>query len=229
MRLSKAELELEINDPSALVIDAWDTPATRYPLEKVGRAKITRSQLRKDFYLMEGVRGYAKYYIKKPIPVTSLKIGRETVMIDDPLQWYGMHDLARHCKGKVLIGGLGLGLILHALQDNRDVTEVHVIENNPDVIELMINNLPMDNPKWLIIPADVYWYLDHRAKCQKYDTVVLDIWWGRGSIQIGMEMMVATAKTKYALPDAKLMIWGHKDPEINPAVTKEITYIIPEP
>jgi hypothetical protein len=221
MRLSKATLELEINDPSTLVIDAWDTPATRYPLEKVGRAKITRSQLKKGFLLMEGVRGYAKYYLKKPIPVTSLKIGKETVMVDDPLQWCGMQDLARQCKGKVLIGGLGLGLILHALQDNKDVTEIHVIENNFDVIKLMVDKLPRDKPKWQIIPADVYWYLDHRAKCQKYDTVVMDIWWGRGSIQIGMEMMVATAKTKYALPDAKLMIWGHRDPEINPAVTKE--------
>lgn len=222
MRLPKAALKQIINNPSTLVIDAWDTPATKYPLEKVGRAKITRSPLRKDFFLMEGVRGYAKYYLKKPIPVTSLKIGRETVMIDDPLQWYGMQDLARHCKGKVMIGGLGLGLILHALQDNRDVTEIHVIENNFDVIGLMSDNLPpRDKTKWQIIPADVYWYLDYRAKCQKYDTVVLDIWWGRGSIQIGMEMMVATAKTKYALPDAKLMIWGHRDPEINPAVTKE--------
>lgn len=222
MRLPKAALEQIINNPATLVIDAWDTPATRYRLEKVGRAKITRTQLNKDIYLMEGVRGYGKYYVKKPIPVTSLKIGRETVMVDDPLQWYGMQDLARHCKGKVLIGGLGLGLILHALQDNRDVTEIHVIENNFDVIGLMIDNLPpSDKIKWQIIPADVYWYLDHRAKCQKYDTVVLDIWWGRGSIQIGMEMMVATAKTKYALPDAKLMIWGHRDPEINPAVIKE--------
>ncbi|MBU0778149.1 hypothetical protein KKF82_07810, partial [Patescibacteria group bacterium] len=84
------------------------------------RAKITRTQLNKDIYLMEGVRGYGKYYVKKPIPVTSLKIGRETVMVDDPLQWYGMQDLARHCKGKVLIGGLGLGLILHALQGDYD-------------------------------------------------------------------------------------------------------------
>ncbi|MBU0778151.1 hypothetical protein KKF82_07820 [Patescibacteria group bacterium] len=96
-------------------------------------------------------------------------------------------------------------------------------DDNFEVIGLMIDNLPRDKPKWQIIPTDMYWYLDHRAKCQKYDTVVLDIWWGRGSIQIGMEMMVATAKTKYALPDAKLMIWGHRDPEINPAVTKEIT------
>lgn len=222
MRLTKVVLERILKDPSTLVVDAWDTPATRYPLEKVGRAKITRTKL-KGFFLMEGVRGYSKYYVKKPIPVTSLKIGRETVMIDDPLQWYGMQDLARHCKGKVMLGGLGMGLILHALQDNRDVTEIHVIENNYDVIRLMLDNLPGENPKWQIIPADVYWYLDHYAKYQKYDTVILDIWWGRSSIQIGMEMMVANAKTKYVLPDAKLMIWGHRDPEINPAITKETT------
>ncbi len=222
MRLPKDTIEQIINNPYTLVIDAWDTPASKYPLEKVGRAKITRKQVKKDFYYMEGVRGYAYYYVKNPIPVTSLRIGRETVMVDDPLQWYGMQDLARHCRGKVMIGGLGMGLILRALKDNRDVTEIHIIENNPDVIELMLENLPMDDPRWKIISVDVYWYLDHRAKCQKYDTVVLDIWWGRSNRQMGMQMLAATAKTKYALPDAKLMIWGHRDPEINPAVTKKI-------
>ncbi len=52
----------------------WDTPATKYPLEKIGRAKITRSQLKKGFYWMEGVRGYTSYYVRTPVPVTSFKI-----------------------------------------------------------------------------------------------------------------------------------------------------------
>lgn len=222
MRLPKETIEQVINSPYTLVIDSWDTPASKYQLKKVGRAKITRKQLKKDFYFMEGVRGYAYYYVKNPIPVTSLRIGRETVMVDDPLQWYGMQDLAGQCKGKVMIGGLGMGLILHALKDNRDVTEINVIENNPDVIELMLENLPVDDHRWKIIPADVYRWLDHHAKRQKYDTVVLDIWWGRSNRQMGIEMLAATATVNYVLPDAKLMIWGHRDPEINPAVTKKI-------
>lgn len=66
MRLPKAALERIINDPSTLVVDAWDTPATRYPLKKVGRAKITRTQLKKGFLLMEGVRGIPDITSKIP-------------------------------------------------------------------------------------------------------------------------------------------------------------------
>lgn len=223
MRLSKAALEKLINDPNNLVIDSWETPATKYPLSREGRARITRSPLKKGFYWMEGVRGCGTYYVRNPqgIPVTDLKIGKETVMVDDPLQWYGMQDLAKHCKGKVLVAGLGLGLIIHALQDNRDVTEIHVIERDLDVISLMADNLPQENRKWQIIHADAFWYLEHTG--EKYDTVVMDIWWGSASHEIGIGMMIAQTQVKLRQSDARLMIWGHKDPDLNPAVTKEVT------
>jgi 16S rRNA A1518/A1519 N6-dimethyltransferase RsmA/KsgA/DIM1 with predicted DNA glycosylase/AP lyase activity len=66
-------------------------------------------------------------------------------MVDDPLHWLGMQDLASAMTGKVLIAGLGLGLVLQALRDNHEVTEIHVIERNKDVIGLMKHHMPQED------------------------------------------------------------------------------------
>lgn len=206
-----------MDEPTILKVGSWETPATHYLLNKNGRAKITRTRYTKGVSRMEGVKGYEYLEVIKPITITTLQIGRETVMVDDPLQWIGMQELAKHCKGRVLIGGLGLGLILHALQNNKEVHSIHVIDNNPDVIELMLENIPID--KRIKIFKENFWGYIEGGK-EYYDTVVLDIWWGDGSKKIGMEMFMASMKVKDALPDAKVMIWGHRDPEVNPAVVK---------
>lgn len=226
-----------------LTIDSWETPATKYPIfSKVGSAKITRKNQRPGIYLMEGVRGSDYYSNTIPILITSLQIGREVVMVDDPLNWYGMQDLAKNCKGKVLIAGLGLGLILHALQSNNEVTEIYVIESNKDVIDLMKNNIPTDS-RIKIIHEDFWDYIDkiglnrfedinekfkEYIKIHKivgdYDTVLIDIWWGKGSPEIGREMTILKIKLQAYMPNAKIMIWGICDKDLNPAVTRKTNY-----
>lgn len=142
-----------------LEITEWETPATKYPLIKTGSVEISRINQTAGYYRMEGVRGYDYYHHAKKIPVTCLRIGKETVMVDDPLHWIGMQDLAKAMTGKVLIAGLGLGLVLHALRDNKEVTEIHVIERNKDVIGLMKHNMPQDD-RIKIISDDFWNYIE---------------------------------------------------------------------
>lgn len=205
-----------------LKIKEWDTSATHYPIKSLGNVAIRRLKQKPGYYLMEGVRGYYYYQNTKTIPITYLTIGLETVMVDDPLQWCGMQDLAKHCKGKVLIAGLGLGLVLHGLQSNKDVTEIHVIEWNRDVITLMENHIPRDE-RINIIQGDFWEYIETAPK--DYDTVLLDIWWGDRSSEMGIDMYVLELKVKHLIPNAKVMIWGLRDPKINPAVTILVDYI----
>ena len=73
---------------------------------------------------MEGVSGYEFFELLKDIVVTELRINNEVVMVDDPMHWIGMQRLAEACEGKVLIGGLGLGLILHHFINNKKVTSI---------------------------------------------------------------------------------------------------------
>ena len=86
----------------------WETPASTYPEQNVGKAKIKRVKYKKGMYRMEGVNGFEYYELTSLIKITTLKIGKECVMVDDPLHWYGMEALAQHCKGNVLCSGLGL-------------------------------------------------------------------------------------------------------------------------
>ncbi len=241
-----------------LEITEWETPATKYPLIKAGSVKISRINQKAGCYRMEGVRGYDYYHHTRKIPVTCLKIGRETVMVDDPLHWIGMQDLAKAMKGKVLIAGLGLGLVLHALRDNKEVTKIHVIERNKDVIGIMKNNMPKDD-RIKIITDDLWNYIEkiglnyigkmyselgkyteeqpikermakqiEYAEKHKivgdYDTVLMDIWWGKGNPEARWQMFVLRTKLNLYMPIAKVMTWGLRDPVLNPGVTKVANY-----
>lgn len=206
-----------------MTVRTWETPATKYLLNKVGRAKITRSKGRKGIYRMEGVKGYDYYEAEKPFLVTSLKIGRETVMVDDPLCWIGMQELANHCKGRVITAGLGLGLLTHALANNPEVRNITVVEREADVIEL-VKPLVLDalrsrngsTPEIEIIKGDIFENIP-----LGYDMLILDIWWGRSNAKIYFEMLQAYSAARAAYPGMKVYIWGLKDPEMNPAIPKE--------
>ena len=81
-------------------------------------------------------------------------------------------DFVINAHGNVLIGGLGIGLILLAVQqDKEDVKQITVVEKNMEVIELVGNQLPL-NSKVHIIHDDVFDY----APQMKYNTIYMDIW-----------------------------------------------------
>lgn len=72
-------------------------------------------------------------------------------------------------KGRVLVGGLGLGLVALALETKPDVTEVVVVEANPDIIALFkINSWKTSKIK--IVQGDILGFTDE----QPFDWVVLD-------------------------------------------------------
>lgn len=136
-----------------LELESWETPATRYKRKKVGRARVVSTPYREGFYGMFGVRAadgqrYQHYEAVKPLKVTSLRIDRETVMVDDPPHWYACREYAAGYHGHVLCAGLGLGLIVHALKTNPKVTQITVVERNPDVIDLIWPHLaPTGRPE----------------------------------------------------------------------------------
>ena len=210
-------------EPSFLKIYSWETPATKYPLMKRGKARLSRKSYTKGFYNMEGVRGYDYFTLKKPIPVTSLIVGKETWMVDDPLHWYGMQDLAKAANGKVLVAGLGLGLVIHALEENAAVTIIDAVEIDEDIINLITPLIKMSKTK---IINDDFWLHLYKTK-ETYDTCILDIWVydETDRIRTGYNMLAALGSVSTKFPSAKVYIWGIRDPKWNPAVTKAPCYL----
>ena len=154
-----------------VVPPTWKTPATNYPSKKQGSAEIAKDKHKEGLYLMEGVAGYDFYYVEKEIPLTVLKINGETAMVDDPMHWFGMKLFGEKASGKVLVGGLGLGLITFSLDLNPFVEEVDIIELNKDVIKLVKPFVPKRKIK--IRQGNVY---DFKWFKKDYDTIILDLW-----------------------------------------------------
>jgi len=205
------------------VDSAWHTPASDYPLKRIGTAEIIRKTKRRGYYRMEGVDGYMFYEVTQPIKVTELTINGEIVMTDEPINWIGMQKLAEHSYGRVLCGGLGLGLIVHALTKNEKVTEIKIAEINVDVIQLVAPLLPATKKALSVDLCDIYEF----PNAQAYDTVILDLWVGKGSYEVAMQMLRAFAQFKITNQKNQVFIWGHGSSAFNPAIDKMVRAKIP--
>lgn len=120
--------------------------------------------------------------------------GDELVMSDTEMERHTNMDFCIRAHGDILIGGLGIGMIIMAIQDKPEVHSITVIEKNQEVIDLVASQLAF-NDKVKIVNADVFeWIPDQNAK---YDMVYMDIWsWINKNVY---ETEMQPLKRKYAM------------------------------
>jgi hypothetical protein len=110
-------------------------------------------------------------------------------------------DAYIHAKGRVLINGLGLGMLLSAILSKPDVTYVRVIEIEPDVIALVGPTFAGD-PRVEILQADA---LEYRpARGERFDFVWHDIWGFTGADMIPT---MSALKRRYSRLCEKQAAW----------------------
>ncbi|MCV5648158.1 hypothetical protein OFN55_36090, partial [Escherichia coli] len=73
-----------------------------------------------------------------------LSNGWDVVMSNTPMEIRTCQDFIERATGRVLINGLGLGMVLHAILQKDDVTHVTVIEKEQDVINLVAASFATD-------------------------------------------------------------------------------------
>lgn len=95
----------------------------------------------------------------------------KVIMSDTAMEKRTNRKFVENAHGKVLIGGLGIGLILLAIQDKEDVEQITVVEKNIEVIELVSKQLPL-NQKVNIEHDDVFTY----KPLFQYNAIYMDIW-----------------------------------------------------
>lgn len=103
---------------------------------------------------------------------TKLVCDREIVMSDTPDELRDFQLAVRMATGRVLVNGLGLGLVVGQMLSKADVLELTVVEVEADVIELVGDHYR--DPRLTIVHADAYAYQPPRGK--RYDAVWHDIW-----------------------------------------------------
>lgn len=101
-----------------------------------------------------------------------LSVNGQLMMSDTAMERYSNREFIESANGKVLVAGLGVGMILANILDKEEVTEVIVIEKYQDVIDLVSDKFT--HPKLKIICTDVFDYVPE--KDEKFDTIYFDIW-----------------------------------------------------
>lgn len=97
----------------------------------------------------------------------------ECVMSDTNMEKRTNSDFCINAHGDIIIGGLGIGMIIMAIQDKPEVKSITVIEKNQEVIDIVASQLDF-NDKVNIICADVFEWKPERDV--KYDMAYMDIW-----------------------------------------------------
>ncbi len=107
-----------------------------------------------------------------PGQYTRLMRDSTIVMTDTPAEMSDHLRFIKNATGSVLINGLGLGMVLQAVLNKPEVTEVTVIEQSTDVIHLASSHY--NDPRLTIIQGDA---LTYKAPTNKhFDCVWHDIW-----------------------------------------------------
>lgn len=95
----------------------------------------------------------------------------EVVMSDSVMEKRTNLDFVYRANGNVLIAGLGIGMIVLAIQDKPEVEKITIVELEQDVINLILPSLPI-NEKVNVICSDIH---DFETD-EKFDVVYCDIW-----------------------------------------------------
>ena len=104
-----------------------------------------------------------------------LYVNGTLMMSDTPMEKRTNTDFIDNAHGDVMIAGLGIGLILHNLEEKvktGEVTSITVYEKYQDVIDLVspyYKHLPLT-----VKCADILEYIP--PKGETYDTIYFDIW-----------------------------------------------------
>jgi len=97
----------------------------------------------------------------------------EVVMSNTPDEIRDFMGFVNKAKGRVLVNGLGIGVLLKALLEKPEVEEIIVIEKSQDVINLVASSYSYDS-RVKIIHADAFEYCP--PKGIRYNAVWHDIW-----------------------------------------------------
>lgn len=103
----------------------------------------------------------------------ALKRGNTTVMSNTPDEIRDFSQFVRYAKGSILVNGLGLGVLLKALLNKPEITDILVIEKSSDVIKLVGEHYLKDS-RVTIINADAFDYTPPKNK--RFNAVWHDIW-----------------------------------------------------
>lgn len=148
-----------------------------------------------------------KLVLKKPVRFAMLKIDGQTVMSETPQEVGAMKKDASKAKGRALVAGLGLGVILNYMR--RKCSVIDVVEPNQKVIDAYAGyrqgKVQYDN----LYKTTIEDFLLAPPRPPKYDFVYLDTWYGLDSEYLPhINWMTAKARA-FLKKGGRVASWGY--------------------
>ena len=143
------------------------------PEGTVGRWRVERFNVTDDQAKLDAMRGAFRGGRYVPAGTyTRLMRGGVLVMSDTPDEMRDHWAPMRHARGRVLINGLGIGMVLRAVLNKPEVERVTVVEIDSDVIALVGAHYACDRLE--LVNASAFDYAP--PKGVRYGAVWHDIW-----------------------------------------------------
>jgi hypothetical protein len=121
---------------------------------------------------LRAIRNGNHEQVCSPGNYVGLYIDGQTVMSDTAMEHRTNLELWAKARGKCLIVGLGLGLVLHGLVKKIQAQDITVVEINPGVIQLVEPTIPRGIT---VIQSSAAEFVKG-AWGRQWDTIYLDIW-----------------------------------------------------
>jgi predicted membrane-bound spermidine synthase len=158
--------------PRKTIWEIYPLMAEIIPEGEIGEAKVKHHQVT-DFQLLRAAV-QRQMSTDQSKTYAQLLVNNYLVMSDTEMERYSNLDFYYEATGRVLVAGLGLGMIIHAAASKPEVTEIVVIEKSADVIALIEPTLPNNGTRIHVVEADI---LEWRPpKGETFDTMYFDIW-----------------------------------------------------
>jgi len=194
-----------------LPIADWKTCASVIPAQLTKHFGIYKRKVRAGKTLpMHGTFGYDEAFFLEDTIITVLRrrkgaIPEEVIMSDSPYEYYSMWEFAGRCVGgKVLLGGLGLGILANLLILRRDVRSVTIVEIEPEIIQMVKPYLRSEIPVE-VIEGDIFDVFPKLGRNEEFDSVIVDIW---GEKPPEMDEEEWNKRLEESYRDAKMLVEG---------------------
>jgi hypothetical protein len=148
-----------------------------------------------------------KVRLKKPLRFAMLKIDGQTVMSETPQEVGAMKKDASKAKGRALVAGLGLGVILNYMR--RKCSVIDVVEPNQQVIdayrEYRGGKIQYDN----LYKTTIEDFLLAPPRPPRYDFVYLDTWYGLDSEYLPHINWMTEKAKPFLRKGGRVASWGY--------------------
>lgn len=129
-------------------------------------------------------------------------------MKSDPQEVWQMDEPIRKAKGRVLVGGLGLGVLSHLIALKENVRDVTTVEYDPRVIQLVDKFM---HPKNVTTDGDLFDFLGRFVQPGQYDYAAFDIWQPTGEMAWQSHVVPLRRLMRNILPQHKIYCWNEAE------------------